>query len=78
MQITFQRCLGGEVLNLEEVDLSKRKYSHSVGPVSDLLNVTQGSQLWKDARIKLLNGSKIATMLGKFRVENFGSYKCFE
>ena len=67
MQIMFQRCLGGEVLSLEEVDLSKKKYGHSIGPLSGLCNVTQGSQLWKDARIKLLNGSKIATMLGKFQ-----------
>ena len=34
------------------------------GPVSDLRNVVQGSQLWKEARKKFLNGSKIATMLG--------------
>ena len=61
-------------LGLEEVDLSKKKYSHSMGPVSDLRNVTQGSQLWRDARNKLLNGSKIATMLGKFIVENLINY----
>ena len=58
--------MGGEVLSLEEVDLSKKDYSHTTGPVSDLRNVTQGSEIWKEARVKLLNGSKIATILGKW------------
>ena len=62
----FQRCLGAEVLSLEEVDLSKRNYCQMTGPVTDLRNVIQGSQIWKEAREKLLNGSKIATMLGKY------------
>ena len=51
-------------MGLPEVNLSKQNYKHATGPVSDLCNVVQGSQLWKNARKKLLNGSKIATMLG--------------
>ena len=55
--------------SLEEVDLSKKKYSHSTGPVSDMRNVLQGSQLWKETCHKLLNGSKIATILGEIYLD---------